>query len=217
MVGLGREHSEPPTSARARGLVIPPQNLRRVLVDNMHTPVGASSSAGRGRGKTKRGGAPRGGCGGGRGRKPAVPSSPPPPAVSPDHRSAPSQVDRSYLDPSRTLVHEPRADEPRVSEPSSQETRAPESSSQETRATESSSHKTLETSGHANSEETSWSDDSFSEGELVEQGKKVYPRGGTKLLSVPTTRDQRSLIEPNGEKYVHLLFFLTFVLHVSSS
>ena len=58
---------------------------------------------------------------------------------------------------------------------------------------------TPETSGHANGEET-WSDDSFSEGELVEQGKKVYQHGGTNLPAAPATRDQRWLIQPNGEK-----------------
>ena len=117
MVGLGRERSEPPSSARAgRGAIIPPQHLRRALVDSMQTPAGASSSAGRGRGKTKRGAA-RGGRGGGRGRKAAAPSSPPPPADSPDHRSAPSQVDPSDLDPCWTPVHEPRDDEPLVPKP----------------------------------------------------------------------------------------------------
>ena len=190
MVGAGQEHFEPPSSsARAgRGAVIPPQYLRRELVDSMETPVGASSSTGRGQGKTMRGAA-RGGHDEGRGRKAAAPSSPPPPTDSPDHRSAPSQVDPSDLDPSRTLVHEPRADEPRVAEPSSHETRALESSSQVT----------PETSGHADGEET-WSDDSFSDGKLVEQGKKVYQHGGTKLPAVLATCDQRSLIEPNREK-----------------
>ena len=168
MVGAGGERSEPPSLARAgRGAVIPPQPLRSALVDNMHTPTGASSSARRGQGKTKRGAA-RGGRGGERGRKAAAPSSPPPPAKSPDHRGAPSQVEPSDLDLSWTPVHEPR-----VAKPSSHETRAPESSSHETPVPESSSHMTLETSGHADGEET-WSDDSFSEGELVEQGKKVY-------------------------------------------
>ena len=173
MVGAGRERSEPPSySAHAgRGGYIPPQQLRRALVDSMMPPAGPSSSTGRGRGKKKRGS--RGGRGGGRGRKAVVPSSPPPTAESPDHRSALSHVEPSDLDPSWTPVHEPRADEPRVAEPSSQETRAPESSSHETPVPESSSHVTRETSGHADGEET-WSDNSFSEGELVEQGKKVY-------------------------------------------
>src|SRR3990170_770728 len=106
MVGAGRERSEPPSLARAgRGAIIPSQHLRIALVDSMQTPAGASSSAGRGRAKMKRGA--RGGRGGGRGRKASAPSSPPPPADSPDHRSALSQVDPSDLDPSRTPVHEP--------------------------------------------------------------------------------------------------------------
>ena len=55
MVGAGRERSEPPSSARAgRCVVIPPQHLRRVLVDIRQTTTGASSSTERGRGKTKR-------------------------------------------------------------------------------------------------------------------------------------------------------------------
>ena len=58
---------------------------------------------------------------------------------------------------------------------------------------------TPETSGHADGEGT-LSDDSYSEGELVEGGKKVYQRGGTKLPPMPAIRDQRWLIETNGEK-----------------
>ena len=64
-----------------RGAIIPPQHLRRVLVDSMQTLADASSSARRGRGKTKRDAA-RGVRGGWRGRKAAAPSSPPPPADS---------------------------------------------------------------------------------------------------------------------------------------
>ena len=44
------------------------------------------------------------------------------------------------------------------------------------------------------------SDDSYSDGGLVEEGKKVYQRGGTKLPPVWATREQRWLIAPNGEK-----------------
>ena len=98
MVGAGRERSEPPSSARAgRGAIIPPQHLRRALVDSMQTPAGASSSAGRGRGKTKRGAA-RGGRGGGRGRKAVVPSSPPSllPVPSP-LRSSPKRLPESLF------------------------------------------------------------------------------------------------------------------------
>ena len=139
MAGVGGERSEPPSSSTraGRGGYIPPQQLRRVLVDSMATPAGPSSSDVSGRGKMKRGS--RGEHGGGRGRKAVVPSSPPPEDDSPDHWSAPSQVEPSDLDPSRTLVHEPRADEPRVAEPSPQETRAPESSSHETPVPECSS------------------------------------------------------------------------------
>ena len=119
-------------------------------------------------------------------------------------------MDPSDLDPSWTLVHEPRVDEPLVAEPmpdetqvpksSSQETRVPESSSQETRVPESLSHVTPEASGHADGGEDTLSDDSYKDGELVEGGKKVYQHGGTMLPPVPPTRDQRWLIEPNGEK-----------------
>ena len=59
---------------------------------------------------------------------------------------------------------------------------------------------TPETSGHADVSEDTFSDDSYSERELVEGGKKVYQHGGTKLSVVPATRDQRWLTEPNGEK-----------------
>ena len=102
MVGKGPERSEPRASAPGRGgSIIPDQPLRRALLDSMQSaPAGPSSSAGRGRGRTKK--AARGGRGSGRGRKAATPSSLPPPADSPDHRTAPSNVD-----PSRTMVHEP--------------------------------------------------------------------------------------------------------------
>ena len=168
----------------------------------MQTPAGASSLAGRGRGKTNRGA--RGGRGGGRVRKAAAPSSPPPPADSPDHRSAPSQVDPSDLDPSRTPVHEPRVDERRADEPRVDEHRD----------TEPSSHETPELSrDHAESQRDPWADstessgraaggygsDSYSEGEWVE-GRKVYQRGGTKLPPIPATPDQRWLIAPQGDK-----------------
>ena len=84
------------------------------------------------------------------------------------------------MDPSWTPVHEPRVDEPLVAEPTSDETRVPESSS----------HVTPETSGHADGGEGTFFDDSYSNGELVEGGKKVYQCGGTKLPSVPATRDR---------------------------
>ena len=59
---------------------------------------------------------------------------------------------------------------------------------------------TPETSSHADGGEDTFSDDRYSEGELVEGGKKFYQRGGTDLPSVSATRDQRWLIQPNGEK-----------------
>ena len=115
MVGKGPERPEPPASATGRGgSIIPPQPLRRALLDIMQTAAaGASSSAGRGRGRTKK--AARGGCGNEIGRKAAMPSLPPPPADSPDHMTAPSD-----MDPSRTLVHEPL-----VADPSPHQTRSP--------------------------------------------------------------------------------------------
>ena len=107
MVGKGPEHLEPPASATGRGgSIIPPQPLRRALLDSMQTSAaGASSSAGRGRGRTKKAG--RGGRGSGKGRKSATPSSSPPSADSPDHTTAPSD-----MDPSRTPVHEPPVVDP---------------------------------------------------------------------------------------------------------
>ena len=59
---------------------------------------------------------------------------------------------------------------------------------------------TPETSGHADGVEETFSKVSYSEGTLVEEGKKVYQRDGTKLPSVSATRDQRWLINPNREK-----------------
>ena len=48
--------------------------------------------------------------------------------------------------------------------------------------------------------EETLSDDSYNKGELVEGVKKVYQQGGTNLPSVPATRNQRWLIQPNREK-----------------
>ena len=59
---------------------------------------------------------------------------------------------------------------------------------------------TPETSDHDDDLEETLSEDSYSESKRVEEGKKVYQHGGTKLPSVPATRDQRWLIQPNGEK-----------------
>ena len=59
------------------------------------------------------------------------------------------------------------------SPPMSDKTQVQESSSQETRVPESSSHVTPEASGHADGGEDTFSDDSYSEGELVEGGEGV--------------------------------------------
>ena len=164
--------------------------------------------AGRGQGWTKK--PARGGRGSRRGRKAVTPSSPPPIADSPVHRSAPSDVD-----PSRTPVHElpvadPSPDQTRVADPSphvspileslSQKTPVMGSSSQKTPVTGSSAHETPEASGSEDGSEDTFSDDSNSDDELVEKGKKVYKRGCTKLPPVPTTPDQRWLIAPKGLK-----------------
>ena len=195
MVGAGRERSEPPSSARGgRGAVIPPQHLRRALVDSMHTPAGASSSARRGLGKTKRG-TSRGGRGGGRGRKAATPSSPPPPAESPDHRAAPSEIEPSEVDPS--MADAPTADEPRAAESSPHET--PELRRGHAESEPSPWEDWTESSAHGCVQGGDYSPDSYSEGEWVE-GRKVYQRGRTKLPPTPATPDQRWLIAPNGEK-----------------
>ena len=207
MVGAGRERSGAPTSARGgRGSSIPPHSLRRALDLSLQSPATvASSSAGRGRGGKKEKAA-RGGRGVGRGRKAATPSSPPPPAESPDHRAAPSEIEPSEVDPS--MADAPTADEPRADD---------EPRAAEPRAAESSPHETPELRrGHAESEPSPWEDwtessahgcvqggdyspDSYSEGEWVE-GRKVYQRGHTKLPPTPATPDQRWLIAPNGEK-----------------
>ena len=119
-----------------------------------------------------------------------MPSSPPPSADSPDHRTAPSDVD-----PSRTPVHEPPVADPspyqtRVADPSphvspvldssSQKTPVTGSSSQKTLIPQSYSHETPEASGLEDGSEDTFSDDSYIDDELVEKGKKVYKRGCTK-------------------------------------
>uniref|UniRef100_A0A8R7TIG2 Uncharacterized protein n=1 Tax=Triticum urartu TaxID=4572 RepID=A0A8R7TIG2_TRIUA len=103
------------------------------------------------------------------------------------------------VDPSRTLVHEPRADEP-----SPHETQVPEAPPHETLDQAMSQPNRLgdwaELSGHADGDEGGYSSDSYSESELVEGGN-VYQHGGTKLPPTPATPDQRWLITPDGEKF----------------
>src|SRR3954463_8575594 len=108
MVGAGRERTEAPSSsAHGARSSIPHAPLCRALLDSMVTPPGPSSSTAvpsRGRGKKKRGGGAR--CRGRGGRVNATePSSPPPPAVSPEHVTA--RVDSSEEEATQTLVHEP--------------------------------------------------------------------------------------------------------------
>ena len=127
MVGAGRERAEAPSSSvRSVRSSIPHAPLRRKLLDSMATPPGPSSSTAvpsRGRGKKKRGCGARGRVRGGRVTLMA-PSSPPPPAVSPEHVTA--RVDSSKEEAARTPVHEPpvhgsSAHEPRVDGPSAHE------------------------------------------------------------------------------------------------
>src|SRR3954465_15402498 len=120
------------------------------------------------------------------------PSSPPPPAVSPEHVTA--RVDSSEEEAARTPVHEPSvhgssAHEPRVDGPSAHETWAHETPEEHTSGWGTWSGQPEdggEPSGHA--------DDG---GEPTnEEGGNVYQHGATRLLSVPATREQRWLIFP---------------------
>jgi hypothetical protein len=214
MVGAGRERSEAPSSARGgRGTSIPPQTLRRALYDSIGTPEGASSSAklptgrgGRGRGRK----APKVTRGGrGRGRKAATPSSPPPPADSPEHRTA--TVDPSEVEATRTPVHEPRVDDPSVSDAATRETPVPDASSRETPVPDASSYETPhastgwdtwpdlhqpEPSGHADGGGDQLSDS----GDEVAEGATVYHHGCTRFPPVPATREQRWPIRPESLK-----------------
>ena len=198
MVGAGRERAKAPSSS-ARGLrsSIPDAPLRRALLDSMATPPGPSSSTAvpsRGRGKKKRGGGARGRGRGGRVTAMA-PSSPPPPAVSPEHVTA--RVDSSEEEATRTPVHEPPvhgswAHEPRVDWPSAHETPEEHTSGWGTWPDQ-----PEEPSGHA--DDGGESTDFEEEGE---EGGNVYQRGATRLPSMPATREQRWLIFPDGERYV---------------
>ncbi|XP_073362495.1 uncharacterized protein, partial [Aegilops tauschii subsp. strangulata] len=199
MVGAGRERAKAPSSS-ARGLrsSIPDVPLRRALLDSMSTPPGPSSSTAvpsRGRGR-KRGGGARGRGRGGRVTARA-PSSPPPPAVSPEHVTA--RVDSSEEEATRTPVHEPPvhgswAHDPRVDWPSAHESSAHETPEEHTSGWGTWPDQPEEPSGHA--------DDGGEPTDLEEEGGTVYQRGATRLPSVPATREQRWLIFPDGERYV---------------
>ena len=122
MVGAGRERAKAPSSsARGGRSSIPHALLRRALLDSMATPPGPSSSTvvpSRGRGR-KRGGGARGRGRGGRVTA-TMPSSPPPPAVSPEHVTA--RVDSSEDEATRTPVHEPRVHGPSAHETPDEQT-----------------------------------------------------------------------------------------------
>ena len=149
MVGAGRERSEAPSSsARGGRSSIPHAPLRRVFLDSMATPTCPSSSTAvpsRGRGR-KRGGGARGRGRGGRVTARA-PSSPPPPAVSPEHVTA--RVYSSEEEATRTPVHEPSAHEPRVDWPSAHESSAHETPEEHTYGWGTWPDQPEEPSGHA--------------------------------------------------------------------
>ena len=121
-----------------------------------------------------------------------APSSPPPPAVSPEHVTA--RVDSSEEEATRTPVHEPpvhgsSAHKPRVDGPSAHETPEEHTSGWGTWPDEPEG-----SSGHA--------DDGGEPTDIEEEGGTIYQRGATRLPSVPATREQRWLIFPDGERYV---------------
>ena len=131
------------------------------------------------------------------------PSSPPPPAVSPEHVTA--RVDSSEEEATRTPVHEPSAHEPRVDGPSAHEPSAHEPWVDGPSAHEAPEERTSGwgtwpdepegPSGHADDggEPTDFEEEG-------EEGGNVYQRGATRLPSVPVTREQRWLIFPDGER-----------------
>ena len=134
-----------------------------------------------------------------------APSSPPPPAVSPEHVTA--RVDSSEEEATRTPVHEPpvhgsSAHEPRVDGPLTHEAWAHDSSEEHTSRWGTWSGQLEESSGHADDgeEPSGHADDGGEPTDLEEEGGTVYQRGATRLPSVPVTREQRWLIFPDGER-----------------
>ena len=114
-----------------------------------------------------------------------APSSPPPPAVSPEHVTV--RVDSSQEEATWTPVHEPSAHEPRVDGPSAHETPEEHTFGWGTWPDESEGP-----SGHA--------DDGREPTDIEEEGGTVYQRGCTRLPSVSVTCEQRWLIFPDGER-----------------
>ena len=144
-----------------------------------------------------------------------APSSPPPPAVSPEHVTA--RVDSSEEEAARTPVHEPpvhgsSAHEPRVDGPSAHEPPVDGPSAHESWAHETPEEHTSgwgtwlgqpeEPSGHADDggEPSGHADDDGEPTDIEEEGGNVYQHGATRLPSVPATCEQRWLIFPDGER-----------------
>ena len=122
-------------------------------------------------------------------------SSPPPPAVSPEHVTA--RVDSFEEEATRTSVHEPPvhgslAHEPWVDGPSAHESWAHETPEEHTSGWGTWPDQPEEPSGHA--------DDGGEPTDLEEEGGTVYQRGATRLPSVLAIREQRWLIFPDGER-----------------
>ena len=116
MVGAGPERSTGSSEAPCMrgGTSLPPLCLLRALADSLSTPpVGSSSSAalpaGRGAGRVGKKGKGTGRGGGrGRSRRTVEPSSPPPPAHSPEHRT--TMVDPFAEEATGTPFQEPGVD-----------------------------------------------------------------------------------------------------------
>ena len=119
-----------------------------------------------------------------------APSSPPPPAVSPEHMTA--RVDSSKEEATRTPVHEPRVHGPSTHEPRVHGPSAHETSEEHTSGWGTWPDQPEGPSGHA--------DDGGELTDIEEEGGTVYQRGCTRLSSVPATHEQRWLIFPDGER-----------------
>lgn len=226
MVGAGPERSTGSSQApRTRGgTSLPPLSLRRALADSLSTPpVGSSSSAalptGRGAGRVGKKGKGTGRGGGrGRSRRTVEPSSPPPPAHSPEHRT--SMVDPFAEEATGTPVQEPGVDghsshetpvqeQPRVEVHSAQEqpeeTTVPEASPDVERPGWEPWPDRTElpdwTEGPGGSGGGDGGDElTDSEGDVQVDGATVYKRGSTRLPVAPATREQRPVIKPEGDR-----------------
>ena len=226
MVGAGLDRSTGSSQApRTRcGTSLPPLCLDRALADSLSTPaVGSSSSAAlpTGRracrvGKKGKGTGRRGGRG--RSRRTVEPSSPPPPAHSPEHRT--SMVDPFAEEATGTPVQEPGVhghsshetpvqEQPRVEVHSAQEqpeeTTVPEASPDVERPGWEPWPDRTElpdwTEGPGGSGGGDGGDElTDSEGDVQVDGAIVYKRGSTRLPVAPATREQRPVIKPEGDR-----------------